>query len=228
MDTFQVNYIRFVKANAVLKNRQLQNIANLCRLVGLCVVLVLISRFTAKVPVAVKNSGGYFKDLSIILVSPRFVFIVGNVIIITLFAKSGQFSALTSTTRNSKNDIYEEFVRKSKKSQNISIYEVENREKQNISEEKMVADGNWTSMEAKDYRRTKSENFKRVDCDKSSQILRRLGTENYKKVTDSGDKLVKNSYPKDHMSSEEFRDTIEAFIERQKRKCWTVRRLCLV
>lgn len=217
MDSFQINNLKVEKANAILKNRQLRKVGNLFRLVEICVLLVLISRFTTKLPVAVKSSGEYFKDLSIILVSPRFVFIVGNAIVITLFAKSGQFSAQDSTTENSRNDIYEEFVQKSEKSQNTSRFEVGNRGKQNICEEMMIADGVCTSREAKIYRRSQSENLKHVNCNKSCKELRRSGTEKYSKSTDSSERLVKNSCPEDYMSNEEFRCTIEAFIERQKR-----------
>ncbi|OMO75641.1 hypothetical protein COLO4_25968 [Corchorus olitorius] len=219
MDTFD---IKLEKRNAILKHRQLSKIASLFRLVELCVVLVLISRFTTtQLPVAVKNSGEYFRGLSDVLVSPRFVFIVGNVIVITLFAKSGQFSAQDPNGKSSGTDIYEEFVEKSEKSHAIHRYEVESREKQikknNRVEEKVVSLTVHTSKGTKNYKRSQSENLRR---NKACQLqLRRLESEKYIKPNDSDDEkmVTKSSFPEDGMSNEQFRDTVEAFIARQKK-----------
>ncbi|GLT86201.1 hypothetical protein SLE2022_043570 [Rubroshorea leprosula] len=222
MDAFD---IRLEKKNAILKHRRRCKIANLLRFFEVCVVLILISRFTVQFPVAVKNSGGYFRDLTVALVSPRFVFVVGNLIVITLFAKSGHFSGGDSNGKRSGNDLYEEFLERSEKSQAaIDRYETEYREKQRKTEETEYRKKRSNSEEStnnitiwretKDYRRCQSENMKR---DKSYQRLRRSETEKYPKLNDSDEKTVKNSYPEDNMSSEEFRYTIEAFIERQKR-----------
>ena len=214
MDTFD---IKLEKRNAILKHRQLCKIANLLRFVEVCVVLVWISRFTTHLPVAVKNSGEYFRGLSVVLVSPRFVFIVGNAIVITLFAKAGQFSAQDSTSGT---DLYEEFVEKSEKSQAIQRYEIENREKQSkksVDEEKIVSLNVHASKGTKNCRRTQSENLKRVNCNKACQQLRRVESEKYKKHNDPDEKMVKSSCPEDGMSSEQFRNTVEAFIARQKK-----------
>ncbi|XWS67881.1 hypothetical protein CRYUN_Cryun04dG0042700 [Craigia yunnanensis] len=214
MDTFD---IKLEKRNAILKHRQLCKIANLLRFVEVCVVLVLISRFTTHLPVAVKNSGEYFRGLLVVLVSPRFVFIVGNAIVITLFATAGQFSAQDSASGT---DLYEEFVEKSEKSQAIHRYEIEYREKQSknsVDEEKIVSLDVRTSKGTKNYRRTQSENLKQVNCNKACQQLRRVESEKYRKHNDSDEKMVKNSYPEDGMSSEQFRNTVEAFIARQKK-----------
>ncbi|XVE93666.1 hypothetical protein REPUB_Repub01dG0213800 [Reevesia pubescens] len=217
MDTFDV---KLEKRNAILKHRQLCKIANLFRFVEVCVVLVLISRFTTQLPLAVKNSGEYFRGLSVVLVSPRFVFIVGNAIVITLFAKAGQFSAQDSSSGT---DLYEEFVEKSEKSQAIHRYEIEYREKQSIKttvdEEKIVTHNVNTSKGTKNYRRSQSENLKKVNSNKACQQLGRLEPEKYRKDDHSDDqKMVKSSsYPEDGLSSEQFRNTVEAFIARQKK-----------
>nr|KYP66087.1 hypothetical protein KK1_012371 [Cajanus cajan] len=63
-------------------------------------------------PVALRNSGEYFRDLSLFMHSPRFVFFVGNVIIITLFA---QFSAQGSARNLGEQNLYQEFVHNSAK-----------------------------------------------------------------------------------------------------------------
>ncbi|XP_022763237.1 uncharacterized protein LOC111308848 [Durio zibethinus] len=216
MDTFD---IKLEKRKAILKHRQLCNIANLLRFIEVCVVLVLISRFTTQLPVAVKNSGEYFRGLSVVLVSPCFVFIVGNAIVITLFAKAGQFSAQDSASKRSGTDLYEEFVKKSEKSHAIHRCETEYREKQSEKtggEKKIVSLNVRTPKGTKNYRKSQSENLKRVNCNKACHQLRRSESENYRKDNDSDEKMVKSSYPEDGMSNEQFRKTVEAFIARQK------------
>ncbi|KAJ4716547.1 tRNA-methyltransferase non-catalytic subunit trm6MTase subunit [Melia azedarach] len=217
MDSFEINNIKLGKANAMMKHRQYQKMAKLFRIIEISVILVLLSRFSSQLPLAVKNSGEYFKELMIFLVSPRFVFILGNAIVGILFAKSGQFSTQDSAGKDSCNDLYKEFIDKSTKTQNIHRYEVGDTEKQSLCTEKVVSDLAHTSCEIKSYRRSQSENLKRVSFDKSCRELRRSGTEMYSKNTNSGGKLVNNSYPEDEMSNEEFRNKIEAFIARQQK-----------
>ncbi|GAB4847463.1 hypothetical protein Ancab_026520 [Ancistrocladus abbreviatus] len=53
----------------------------------------------------VKTSGEYFRQFSGVLISPLFVFLVGNAIVVTLIAKSGHFSR---TANNAvENELYE-------------------------------------------------------------------------------------------------------------------------
>ena len=217
MDSFEITNIKVEKANAIHKHRRIRKMASLFRIVEICVILILVSRFTLQLPFAVKISAEYFKDFALFLVSPRFVFILGNVIVAILFGKSGQFSLQDSAKKDPANDFYREFVQKSEKTQNIHRYEVENREKKSICTEKLLCDEAYTSLQTKGYRRSQSENFKRVNCEKSCRELRRGGTEKFKKSTNPGERLVKSSFPEDKMSNEEFRRTIEAFIARQQK-----------
>ncbi|KAE8667404.1 putative Defensin-like protein [Hibiscus syriacus] len=213
MDAFNV---KFEKPKATLKNRQLNKVASLLRFVEFCVVLVLISRFTVHLPVAVKSTGEYFRGLSVVLVSPRFVFIVGNVIVITLFIKAGQFSPRGPTSGT---DLYDEFVEKSEKNEMIHRYEIEYREnqsKKSVEQEKksILHVHRTTSKEAiKSFRRTQSENLNRKKC----KQLRKSGSEKNIKHGGPGEKTVKSLYPEDGLSSEQFRNTVEAFIARQKK-----------
>ncbi|KAJ8767181.1 hypothetical protein K2173_013578 [Erythroxylum novogranatense] len=199
MDSFNFCNVTVEKANAMKKHRQLRKIANLFRVVEVCIVLVLFSRFTVQLPVAVKNSGWYFKDLTVILSSPRFVFAIGNVIVVTLFAKSGQFSGKDSRERSSKSDLYEEFV---EKSQGRQRYEFS------------VLESSCSAPGIRNYQRSRSENFQRPKSNKPCKELRRAVTETFRRSVDS---QVEKSYPEDNMSNEEFRSTVEAFIARQKR-----------
>lgn len=205
MDAFD---IKLEKKNAMLKHRQLYNTANLLRFVEVFVLLVLISRFTTThLPVAVKNSGEYFRGLSVTLVSPRFVFVVGNIIIITLFVKAGKFSSHDST----KTDLYEKFVEKSHATHPC----VNEKRSVVVAEEKRIV--RLDVHGPKNLRRTQSENMKKAKSDKHCGQLRRLGSEKYVKCGGSEEKSMARSSAEDGMSNEQFRDTVEAFIARQKK-----------
>lgn len=65
----------------------------------------------------------------------------------------------------------------------------------------------------KAIRRTKSEKFERVNIPAK---LRRSETENCRKMLRSGEETLLED-PDDDLSNEEFRRTIETFIEKQKR-----------
>ncbi|KAG2705673.1 hypothetical protein I3760_05G067300 [Carya illinoinensis] len=207
MDSFNFYSIKAEKANALmLRHRQLQKIANLCRVIEVCVVLVLISRLSMQLALAVKNSTGYFRDVKLVLLSPRFVFFVGNVIIITLFAKSGQFSARDSTTKTSGFDLYEEFIKKSEKINRKTHPDETPKldEHSNISDESAVR--NYRTVEC--YSQYSNGG---TLCEKSS----REGQEKGKcreSATRCCEKLEKSSYPENEMSSEEFQRKVEAFI----------------
>ncbi|GKV21131.1 hypothetical protein SLEP1_g31139 [Rubroshorea leprosula] len=217
MDSFD---IKLEKRNAILKHRRRCKIANLLRLLEVCVVLIFISRLTIQFPAAVKNSGGYFRDLKVTLESPRFIFIVGNLIVIILFTNSGKFSSQDDTGKSSETDFYEEFLEKSEKSQAATLnYETEYREKQRKTEgtehrekqKKQVRFKENTNTRA--HRRSWSQNLRPVSSNKAChQVLRRSKMEKNQKLND----FSENSCPEDNMSSEEFRNIIEAFIERQK------------
>ncbi|PON65148.1 tRNA-methyltransferase non-catalytic subunit trm6MTase subunit [Parasponia andersonii] len=219
MDSFNFYNIKAEKANAILRYNQLRKIANLFRFVEILVVIVLISRLSFHVPVAVKNSGGFFRDFSGILSSPRFVFVLGNVIVITLFAKSGQFSGRDSGKKFPGYDLYDEFVKNSEKNQKVfSREKVENRAKHGISENPVVVvAGKCTDqcMEIKSYKRSISEIVERPR--KPNRVLKRSETENFAKRTEHRERSDKGLYPEDAMSSEEFRLKVEAFIARQQR-----------
>ncbi|KAK8518759.1 hypothetical protein V6N13_017969 [Hibiscus sabdariffa] len=208
MDAFD---IKLENRNVISKQHQLCNMANLLRFFEVCILLVLISRFTTCLPVAFRNSGEYLRGLSVVLVSPRFVFVVGNAIIITLFVKAGQFTT-------PKNDLYEEFVEKSEKIHTTHRYETERKRVPRAEEKKIVSFNVNISTERKNFRRTKSENLKLMKNGKQyCNQLQRSGSENIVKCADPKRESAKNLCPEDGMSNEQFRDTVEAFIARQKK-----------
>ena len=221
MESVNFYDVRAAKMNAILKYRQVRKIANLFRFIELCLILVVITRFSSNLPSAFKNSGEYFRCLSVTLISPRFVFLIGNAIVITLFAKSGQFSAKDPSKKNSVADLYEEFVQNSEKNQKTRRAEIEYRVKQ-IDDSR--GNGNSdTSIaikkigEIKHYQRSESEKIGVVQRENPHRELRRSETEKCKKIVRLSEETRNRSSPEDRMSNEEFRQAVEAFIARQQR-----------
>ncbi|KAL5563036.1 hypothetical protein UlMin_032783 [Ulmus minor] len=213
MDSINFYNIKAEKANAILRYNQLRKIANLFRFIEVLVVLILISRISIQLPHAVKNSGGYFRELSFFVVSPRFVFVLGNLIVIILFAKSGRFSG----KRFSGDDIYEEFIKRSEKNQKIfpDQIRIEHSQKPITLENRLVDERKCDSSEIKSYTRSNSAILERPR--KSNRQLRRSETQKIEGNFQSGEKVEKSLYPEDAMSNEEFRLKIESFIARQQR-----------
>ncbi|XP_008236917.1 PREDICTED: uncharacterized protein LOC103335673 [Prunus mume] len=215
MDSINFYDIKAEKANAILRYRQRRKFANLFRLIEGLVVLLLLSRFSLQLPHAVKNSGFYFRDISGFVVSPRFVFVVGNVIVIILFVKSGRFSGKDSSAGA---DLYDEFVHNSEKNQKIRSDAIEYHAIQSRAEDSTASEKAHTiSGKIKNFTRSQSENLEREACKNSRRLLRRSETEKFKKRVESGERLAESAYPEDSMSNEEFRSKVEAFIARQQK-----------
>ncbi|XP_027355028.1 uncharacterized protein LOC113864957 [Abrus precatorius] len=221
MDSFSFNNLQAEKANAIIKHRKLRRITSLLRFVEVCAVLLLISRFSLKLPVAVKSSSEYFRDLSLFMNSPRFIFLIGNVIIITLFA---QFSAQGSERNVPESDLYQEFIKNTKnqgdpEKQKIKTEDVidEDKRKYPETEKQRMKTGEANIGLEKRYRRCQTE----ILSEKRRRVLRRCDTEINKKSVererDSRKDVARICYPEDKMSNEEFRRTVEAFIAKQQR-----------
>ncbi|XP_050148244.1 uncharacterized protein LOC126623399 [Malus sylvestris] len=217
MDSINFYDIKAEKANAILKYRQLRKIAKLFRLIEVLAVLLLLSRFSVQLPQAVKNSASYFKDISGFMVSPRFVFVVGNVIVIILYAKSGRFSAKDYSTDSSSGDIYEEFVQNSEKNQKLRGDGIEYQAIKKRPEDSIVSEQAPHTSEVKKFTRSQSENLERAVCKSSRHLLKRSETKKFKENVQSGGKLIGSVYPEDGMSNEEFRSKVESFIARQQK-----------
>ncbi|KAM7506759.1 hypothetical protein LguiA_017212 [Lonicera macranthoides] len=81
----------------------LYNIAKLFRLIDFCLALIFLSWISAHLLLVVKISDKYFRILLSFIVSPLFIFLLCNAIVIALLANSGQFS-------NGEPDLFEDFV----------------------------------------------------------------------------------------------------------------------
>ncbi|KAF3441001.1 hypothetical protein FNV43_RR19287 [Rhamnella rubrinervis] len=225
MDTSDFYDVKAEKASAMQRYHRLRSLTKLFRLAELCVALLFLSWTFTRLPFAVKISGEYFRKLFSVIVSPLFVFMFCNAIIVSLIAKSGRFSGQNrSAANNVETELYEEIIKNSSERtrsesesdrQSTAIEEeIVYDDKQIISEVSSTAteeevdtddtDSDPISDHPKAYRRTQSEKFNRECYEKPHGELRRAQTEELK----SGD---------DELSDEEFNRTVEDFIAKQLR-----------
>ncbi|KAK4424129.1 hypothetical protein Salat_1606300 [Sesamum alatum] len=213
MESFNFHDIKVEKANAISRYRRIQRITTLFRFVELFVFLIVVSRFSTQFALSLRLSGEYFRRISVALISPRFVFLVGNAIVIALFLKSGRFSG---GDREKAADFYEEYVEKCRKNQQACSKE----------EEKKAFDAHKSHgvrHAEKTMHRSNSENLERsAQANGRRRELRRSMTEDCRKIHDPEPKAAAAaagscSYAEDEMSNDEFRRTVEAFIARQQK-----------
>jgi len=172
-----------------------------------------------KLPIVVRNSSEYLKDISVFINSHYFVFIIGNLIIITLFA---QGNGKNIPKEQEHDDIYEKLVGKSIKheeKERIIKYDstsIENKRIDDVEEKMKTKTG---LKKGYCYRRCETEILK-----KRRRVLRRCESDNSRRkkieaapAAAGEEEMVRISYPEDEMSSEEFRRTVEAFIAKQQR-----------
>ncbi|KAK4775123.1 hypothetical protein SAY86_010058 [Trapa natans] len=232
MEPFRLDGILGVdraKKAADKKIFHLRKIANLLRAVELVVVLFLISRFfvSVQLPEGVKSPGEYFKDLKLVLLSPRFVFVIGNLIVIALFAKSGQFSRHGSSSE--RNEFYSKFVEKSERLNHQAVQPLAEPCFQGKKAIFQKAKVNIVRAPARgacavgSHRKTQSEKLSHWRLNEEKQVpeheLRRSETDiNCMRMLGCSETLpTEGPFPEDSMSKEEFRQTVEAFIARQQR-----------
>ncbi|KAH7520004.1 uncharacterized protein LOC107424669 [Ziziphus jujuba] len=240
MDTFDFDNVKAEKASAMRKYNRLRSLAKVFRFAELFVALLVLSWTFTRLPFAVKISGEYFRKLLTVIVSPLFVFILCNGIIVSLIAKSGKFSGQNQSANSVEAELYEEITRNSSSSSERTMSESESEtqssatenivydDKQIISEVNTTTatqnevetdtDSNPDSDHPKSYRRTQSEKFNRECSVKNHGELRRSETEKFVNITKSGEDCPPEKlYPQDKLSDDEFNRTVEAFIAKQLR-----------
>ncbi|KAK4340353.1 hypothetical protein RND71_041815 [Anisodus tanguticus] len=221
MESSNFHNIKLEKANAILRYKKHQRATMLFRFIEFCIFFVIISRFSTQLPLNFKLSTDYFKGLGVTLITPRFVFVLGNAIVIILYLISGQSSTKDSSTNNVKIDLYEDY--KQKCSINKETY-CEQCKKQSILVEgaycKQIK--KQSILVEKKIRRIHSDNAISLSHDekKPRKKMIRSATVGCLKVIDTNSvkpTTTTTSYPEDRMSSDEFRKTVDAFIARQQR-----------
>ncbi|KAL9231656.1 hypothetical protein vseg_006854 [Gypsophila vaccaria] len=229
MNPLNINHIKVEKANAIkLRYQKLRKITNFFRVFEIFLVLAVISRVSLQLPLTIFNLlNHYFNNMTIFLGSPQFVFIIGNVIVITLFINHGNFYNNKCDIKSSKiiatnNDIT---------TNNNTMKLLKHKSHGIISEENTIMATIFSTPEhqvIKIYHRSNSEKvIRREEMKTKCCNLRRSNTEirrvkkscNCSNNNNSSSKNVNEDrhYPEDHMSNEDFRRKIESFIAKQQR-----------
>ncbi|KAK6805826.1 hypothetical protein RDI58_003611 [Solanum bulbocastanum] len=125
MESLNFHNIKSEKAKAMLRYKKRQRLTMLFRFIEFCIFFTIISRFSIQLPL----STDYVKGFGVILFSPRFVFVLVNMIVIILFFKSGHSSAKDGSADNVNFDLSDEY--KQKYSMNNEAY-CEKQRKQTI------------------------------------------------------------------------------------------------
>ncbi|KAE8695892.1 putative Phosphatidic acid phosphatase family protein [Hibiscus syriacus] len=220
MDSFVFDNVKAEKAKAMRRYNRLRSLAKAFRFLELLLALLFLAWTFERVPFVVKISGEFILKLGGIVASPPFVFLVCNVIIVTLIAKSGIFSAVS----NADSKIYEEIT---KIAENRS--KLESQEEIVYQDKKIISEANANTLTCEEmepesdsdpemdnprvYRRSKSEKLPIRKTEEVTKELRRSETEKSRKFENVDGEL----FPEDELSNEEFQRTIEDFIAKQLR-----------
>lgn len=239
MDAFDFDSVEAEKSSAMRKYNRLRSLAKLFRFAELFVALLTLSWTFTRLPFAVKISGEYCRKLFAVIVSPLFVFILCNGIIVSLIAKSGRFSGQNQSANNVEAELYDDIIKNSssERTRSESESETESSAVENIvyDDKQVICEVNTTattrnevntatdhsdpdSDHPKAYRRTQSEKFNRECSVKNHGELRRSETEKFRDIMKScEDYPPEKLTPQDKLSDEEFNLTVEAFIAQQLR-----------
>ncbi|CAH2076817.1 unnamed protein product [Thlaspi arvense] len=205
-------HFKLEKPRGILNFQAIRSFTTLFRLIELILFLIFISKLSFP---SVKFSGDIFREASMFLVSPRFVFFIGNAIVITLFAKSRQHSsaheAIPKTTEAASNDHYQELLLHKSEKKRSEVYETKTEPPKKPSGVKRVSFSRSQSQKA-------FEAVQPLESTCGGKIMKRYASEKHMRICDSEKKVeVRVKKPKDGMSNDQFRTKIEAFIARQKR-----------
>ncbi|KAG5624968.1 hypothetical protein H5410_010186 [Solanum commersonii] len=207
MESLNFHNIKSEKANGMIRYKKRQRVTMLFRFIEFCIFFVVISRFsTQKLPL----STDYFKGFDVTLISPRFVFVLINALVIILFFISGHSSAKDGSMDNVKFDLYDEYTQKYSMNKEAYYEQSKKQRKKSIVAERRLE---------KRIHRSHSENSLCLlhDEKKTRKRMMRSATVGCLKNIDTDTVKPTTSYPEDGMSNVEFRKTIEAFIARQQR-----------
>ncbi|KAE8664249.1 putative Phosphatidic acid phosphatase family protein [Hibiscus syriacus] len=187
MDSFVFDNVTAEKARAMRRYNRLRSLANAFRFLELLLTLLFLAWAFERVPFLVKISGEFIFKLGGVVASPLFVFLVCNVIIVTLISKSAQ----------------EEIIYQDKEiisEPNTNTLTSEEMEPESESDSDTETDN------PRVYRRSKSENLPiRETEEQVTKELRRSEIEKCRKIENTDDEV----FPEDELSNVEFQRTIE-------------------
>ncbi|KAL3614052.1 hypothetical protein CASFOL_042126 [Castilleja foliolosa] len=174
MDSLKFRDIKVEKPNTNSKHRSITKLSTLFRFLELFVFVIIVSQFSTQFSFSFNRNGEYFRGISVTLISPRFVFLVGNAIVVVLLLISGQFS--TEKGRKSV-DFYDEYVEKSQnKSQHkfsrVGYYEAKTTTKKKTMS-RCKSENYMERVSVKDLRRSVSEKCRKREEEMSGEEFRR-------------------------------------------------------
>ncbi|KAJ8442549.1 hypothetical protein Cgig2_026491 [Carnegiea gigantea] len=217
MESYEIDVIKMEKLKAMRRYRTFRKMATIVRAFEIFIAIMIvswsISSVSAYMPAAVEFAGKFLRRISSLFFSPHFVFVLGNVIVITLFAKS---TDRTSSCENFAGDVLSGDVlveeRESEKENSVAVNETVTVPDEEEEEKE---------SERKTYGRTRSSlEIVIVDeKEKKKKELRRSETEPRRKMGNRESTTAKRTrvYEVDELSNDEFRRKVEAFIEKQQR-----------
>lgn len=246
MNLFDFDIVNAEKTSAVNKFNRFRTIAKLFRLFEFCVAFVLFMWSCTRIPFVVKISREYFRQLISVIVSPLFVFVLCNAIIISLLAKSGLFFGhdINNFVTNIENELYEELTENSTSIDcTRSKSEIDDilceTEEVNYQDKKIISEVNVNDIEDEVASETDSDSDSDSDCipnalkrsqsekiehqclNKDVKELRRSETKKYQNFAKAeGEYTPEILVQEEELSGEEFMRTVEDFIARQ----WRFRR----
>ncbi|KAM0028872.1 hypothetical protein Hdeb2414_s0018g00519321 [Helianthus debilis subsp. tardiflorus] len=176
------------KTTAISNNHRLHKITTLIRFTETFFLLIIISNFSSQLPAAVKLAGDYLHSSSLTIFSPKFVFLIGNLIILILFLRS---RVVEHKDEIGDGDLCYEYVKMCDRSAPVNVGVV--------SDDVRIC-------------RSKSENLMSVRGGKRRELRRSVTEIGLKSNGDGGRAAVK-----EELSCEDFRRTVEAFIARQQK-----------
>ncbi|KAK6938855.1 protein of unknown function DUF4408 [Dillenia turbinata] len=220
MDTVGIDTVKVEKANVMINYIRRQKLATLLRVFEVFLALIFLSWSTTsfRLQIDFRIVGSFIREIFNIVVSPRFVFLVGNAIIITLFATSGQFPNqnpnVTSENQPTITDHNQEEILKSDETdRGNAVSDVFCPDYSNVTaispaDRDLIEKVADTVPEPRRYRRTQSAELKVRE--KPTKVLRRSETNKTRQMGKEEEKV-------ESLSNEEFRRTVEAFIAKQQR-----------
>ncbi|KAF5814305.1 hypothetical protein HanRHA438_Chr03g0120301 [Helianthus annuus] len=182
------------KTTAILNNHRLHKITTLIRFTETFFLLIIISNFSSQLPSTLKLAGDYLHSSSLTIFTPKFVFLIGNLIILILFLRSRVVEHVEHKDEIGDGDMCYEYVK--------------------MCDQSVVSAPVNVGVVSDDVRicRSKSENLMSVRGGKRRELRRSVTEIGLKSDGDNGRAAVK-----EELSCEDFRRTVEAFIARQQK-----------
>ncbi|EHA8591465.1 hypothetical protein COCNU_scaffold058515G000010 [Cocos nucifera] len=208
--------VKAEKETAMRRYRRLRKIAKLFHLLlEAFAALLFLSWSSARLPAAARFSVDFLRRLAAVILSSRFVFLLGNAIVLVLFAKSRH---LASSADGSDGDLYDQFIESRRR---IGFSPPPPPPPTVASPEEVGFEDKAVCLETRPCRRSRSEKIERR---RRSLELRRVESDvgpNREKPPPpppaAATAEVKEEGETSADDAEEFRRTIEAFIAKQVR-----------